>query len=350
MAIDNDKLNAFLGKIVGDLSSCAAGTVTVLGHRLGLYKALAKSPMTIAEVAKRTELNERYVREWLSSQAAGGYIQYDAKTEKFSMTEEQTFVLADETSPAFLPGGFQLMQAMWNGIPRMEENFRTGKGLPWGEQHACLFEGTESFFRAGYIANLVSSWLPALEGVQAKLEKGAKVADVGCGLGASTIIMAKAFPKSTFAGFDSHAGSIETARTRAREAGVGDRVTFEVAKSTDFPGDGYDLIAHFDSLHDMEDPSGAAAHARKAMAKDGTWMVVEPVAADKLEDNFNPVGRLYYSGSTMICVPHSMSQGGPALGAQAGEKRLREVISKGGFSKIRRAIDTPFNMVLEARP
>ncbi|HTE56244.1 MAG TPA: class I SAM-dependent methyltransferase [Kofleriaceae bacterium] len=351
MSINEAKLNEFLGKFVNEIGACAAGANVVLGHRLGLYKALSQAgAVTSAELAKKTEMNERYVREWLSGQAAGGWIEYDAGSEKFSMNAEQAFMLADESSPAFVPGAFLLAQAMYVAIPRMEDNFRTGKGLPWGEHHECLFAGTESFFRSSYIGNLLSGWIPALDGVKEKLERGAKVADVGCGLGASTIILAKAFPRSTFIGIDSHEGSIVTARERARAAGVGDQVKFEVAKSTDFPGDGYDLIANFDCLHDMEDPVGAARYARQKLAADGTWMIVEPMANDSLKDNLNPVGRLFYAASTMLCVPHSLSQNGPALGAQAGEARLRDVATKGGFSRFRRASETPFNMVLEARP
>lgn len=351
MSINETKLNEFLGKFVADMGACAAGANVALGHRLGLFKALAAAgSVTSAELATMTSMNERYLREWLSGQAAGGWIEYDPASEKFSMTAEQAFILADESSPAFVPGAFQLAQAMYAAIPRMEENFKSGKGLPWGEHHECLFAGTESFFRSSYIGNLVASWIPALDGVKAKLERGAKVADVGCGLGASTIIMAKAFPKSTFIGFDSHEASIITARERAKAAGVSDRVTFVVARSTDFTGTGYDLVANFDCLHDMEDPVGAAKYARKVLAADGTWMIVEPMANDSLKDNLNPVGRLYYAASTMLCVPHSLSQNGPALGAQAGEARLRDVATKGGFTRFKRAAETPFNMVLEARP
>ena len=250
-----------------------------------------------------------------------------------------------------MAGAFHIARAMWSSLEKMESNFRTGGGLEWGEQHTCLFEGTERFFRAGYIGNLVSAWIPALEGVKAKLEAGATVADVGCGLGASTILMAQAFPRSKFRGFDYHQGSIDLANRRAREAGVADRVTFSVAKSTDYPGTGYDLVTHFDCLHDMEDLAGAARHARKTLAKNGTWMIVEPAAGDKPEQNHNPVGRVFYSASALLCVPHSLSHQGPALGAQAGEARLRQVVvTEGGFTRLRRATETPFNMILEARP
>jgi 2-polyprenyl-3-methyl-5-hydroxy-6-metoxy-1,4-benzoquinol methylase len=349
--IDMSKLEQFIGKVVGDIGATMNATLVVLGDRLGYWRAMSNGePVTPVELAKRTETTERYCREWLNAQAAGGYVTYDAATGAYTLPAEHAVALADETSPAFVPGLYGVAQAVWAAEPRMEENFRTGGGLPWGEQHPCLFEGTERFFRSGYIGNLVASWLPALDGVVAKLEAGAKVADVGCGLGASTIIMAKAFPRSSFYGFDSHKGSIDTANRRAREAGVGDRVTFAVAKSTDFPGNDYDLVAHFDCLHDMEDPVGAARRVRQVLAPQGTWMIVEPFAGDRPEDNHNPVGRVLYAASTMLCVPHSLSLKGPALGAQAGEARLRDVVvSGGGFSRFRRAAQTPFNLVLEAR-
>jgi SAM-dependent methyltransferase len=352
MTINEEKLNAFLGKVVGDVGATMSAALVVIGDRLGLYKALAAGgPQTPAELAKKTETAERYVREWLNSQAAGGYVAYDPASGRFHLEPEQAMALADETSPASVPGLFHVACAMWHGEEKIAENFRTGAGLAWGAQHTCLFEGTERFFRAGYIGNLMTTWIPSLDGVTAKLEAGAKVADVGCGLGASTILMAKAFPKSKFFGFDSHPKSIELARQRAAQAGVADRVSFEVAKSTDFPGSAYDLVAHFDCLHDMEDPVGAAKHVRQTIAKSGTWMIVEPFAADAPEKNHNPVGRVFYSASTMLCVPHSLSQGGPALGAQAGEARMREVVVKGGgFASLRRATETPFNIVLEARP
>jgi SAM-dependent methyltransferase len=349
MNIDQTKLDAFLGKVVGDVGAAMSAALVVMGDRLGLYKALATAPATPAELAKRTETTERYVREWLNGQAAAGYVSYDAATQKFSLPAEHALALTDAQSPAFVPGLFQVTAAIWNAEPRVAERFRSGEGLPWGEQHPCLFEGTERFFRSGYIGQLVSSWLPSLDGVTAKLEAGARVADVGCGLGASTILMAKAYPRSRFWGFDSHAVSIETARKRAADAGVADRVVFEVAKSTDFPGKDYDLVACFDCLHDMEDPVGAARHVRESLAQDGTFMIVEPFAGDTPEDNHNPVGRVFYAASTMICVPHSLSQQGPALGAQAGEARLREVANAGGLTRFRRATATPFNLILEAR-
>jgi SAM-dependent methyltransferase len=350
MPVNEEKLNAFLGKVVGDVGATMSAALVVIGDKLGLYRALAAGPQTPAELAKKTDTAERYVREWLNAQAASGYVEYDPATGKFHLEPEQAMALADESSPASVPGLFHVACAMWHGEERMTENFRTGAGTAWGAQHPCLFEGTERFFRSGYLANLMSSWIPALSGVQAKLAAGGRVADVGCGLGASTILMAKAFPKSKFFGFDSHTKSIATARERAAQAGVADRVTFDVAKATDYPGAGYDLVAHFDCLHDMEDPVGAAKHVHETLAKDGSWMIVEPFAGDVPEKNYNPVGRLFYSASTMLCVPHSLSQHGPALGAQAGEAKLREVVVKGGgFGSLRRATETPFNLVLEAR-
>jgi 2-polyprenyl-3-methyl-5-hydroxy-6-metoxy-1,4-benzoquinol methylase len=352
MTIDENKLNEFMGKVVGDVGAAMSAALVVVGDRLGLYKGLAKAgPSTPAQLAQATGTHERYVREWLNAQAAGGYVAYDAKTGTFSLPPEQAFALAEDLSPASCPGIFLIARAMFDAVERTTENFRSGAGLAWGDQHRCLFEGTERFFRAGYIGNLLSAWIPALDGVKAKLEAGARVADVGCGLGASTLLMAKAFPKSRFHGFDSHAGSIEMARQRAQEAGVADRVAFDVAGSTTYGGGTYDLVAHFDCLHDMEDPVGAARHARETLAKDGTWMVVEPFASDRPEQNHNAVGRVFYSASTMLCVAHSLSQHGPALGAQAGEAKLRQVIVEGGgFTRFRRAAETPFNIVLEARP
>ena len=351
MAIDQGKLEQFMGKVVLDVGAAMSGVLVVLGERLGLFRALAATgPATSAELAKRTECTERYVREWLDAMASGGYVTYDASTGRYVLPAEQAFALSDPDSPAFCTGMFQIALAMYAAEPRIAKAFRTGDGLPWGDHHPCLFEGTERFFRAGYIGSLISSWIPALEGVTAKLEAGVRVADVGCGLGASTILMAKRFPHSRFFGFDSHAASIATARKRAEEAGVTDRVTFDVAGATDFPGTGYDLVAHFDCLHDMENPEGAARHVRETIAPDGTWLIVEPFASDRREENHNPVGRVFYSASTMLCVPHSLSQRGPALGAQAGESRLRDVVLGGGFSRFRRATETPFNLVLEARP
>ncbi len=347
---DPAKLDAFLGQVVGDAGAAFSAALVVVGDRLGLYKALTRGACDAAELARRTGTHERYVQEWLDAQASGGYVRYDKTTRTYELPPEQATALADEQSPAFMPGMFQVMHAVWSAVDRMSENFKSGSGLPWAEHHNCLFEGTERFFRAGYRGNLITAWLPALDGVVAKLERGAKVADVGCGLGASTILMAQAYPRSRFYGYDSHAGSIDLARQRAAAAGVADRVSFEVAGATTFPGRDYDLIAHFDCLHDMEDPVGAARHARQTLARDGSWMIVEPFAADNREDNHNAVGRVFYSCSTMICVPHSLSRRGPALGAQAGETRLRQIARDGGFDRFRRATQTPFNLILEARP
>jgi 2-polyprenyl-3-methyl-5-hydroxy-6-metoxy-1,4-benzoquinol methylase len=351
MTLDEQKLNAFLNKTVVDVGATVSSALVVIGDRLGLWKAMAAAgPVTPAELGKRTETAVRYVEEWLNAQAAAGYVTFDATTGRYTLPPEQAAVLADETSPAFLPGLFEVAAACWAATDKTTQNFRTGEGIAWGDHHPCLFQGCERFFRSSYIGNLVGSWLPALEGVEAKLRKGARVADVGCGVGASTILMAQAFPKSRFWGFDYHAGSIELARKRAAAAGVADRVTFEVAMATEFPGKGYDLIAHFDCLHDMQDPTGAAKRARDALAPDGTWMIVEPVASDRAAENHNPVGRVYYAVSTLLCVPHSLAYHGPALGAQAGEARLHKVVEAGGFTRFRRAAETPFNFVLEARP
>jgi SAM-dependent methyltransferase len=346
------KLNELAGKLVGDLGAAMAGASVLLGDRLGLYKAMARGePVTSAELAKKTKLHERYVREWLSAQAASGYVDYDADKDEFSLSPEQAMAFAEENSPIFFAGAFDIVQATYLDEPKVEEAFRTGKGVGWHDHSKCLFSGTERFFRPGYNANLVSSWIPALDGVEAKLKAGAKVADVGCGHGASAILMAKAYPKSEFFGFDYHAPSLERAKELAKEAGVSDRVTFAKATAKDFPAKDYDLVAFFDCLHDMGDPVGAGKHVRDSLAKDGVWMIVEPFAHDKLKDNLNPVGRVYYSASTFICTPASLSQEvALGLGAQAGERRLRQVATEAGFTRFRRATETPFNMVLEARP
>lgn len=351
MAIDSEKLNELLGKAVVDFGATFHAALVQVGDKLGLYKALAAGgPQTSAELAKRTGTTERYVREWLSNQAAGGYVTYDSKAGKFSLSEEQAFTLADENSPAFLPGMFQVALAAVKAEEQITERFKTGKGLGWHEHHHELFVGTERFFRPGYAANLIASWIPALEGVKEKLERGATVADVGCGLGASTILMAKSYPKSKFFGFDYHEKSIETAQKRAQEAGVADRIQFKTAKAKDYPGESYDFVTFFDCLHDMGDPVGAASHVRSSLKKDGTWMIVEPAAGDKLEDNLHPIGRAFYGASTLLCTPASLSQEvGLALGAQAGQKRLGEVVSAGGFTHFRRATETPFNLIFEAR-
>jgi 2-polyprenyl-3-methyl-5-hydroxy-6-metoxy-1,4-benzoquinol methylase len=351
MAIDEKKLGEFMGRFVGDLGAVLHAPLIVLGERLGLYRELAKKPATAAELAKRTGTFERYVAEWLAANAASGYVEYDAAAKKYRMTEEQAFTLADPESPAYIPGAFLVAMSMFKDEHKVTEVFRTGEGLGWHEHDKCLFEGTEKFFRPSYAGNLVGSWIPALEGMRARLEEGGKVADVGCGHGASTILMAKAFPKSTFRAFDYHPESIEAAKRAAQAAGVADRITFEVATAKTFPGKGYDLVTCFDCLHDMGDPEGASRHVLSTLARDGSWMIVEPFAHDRLEENLNPVGRIFYSASTMICTPASKSQEvGLALGAQAGEARLRGVVQAAGFKRFRRATETPFNLVLEARP
>lgn len=351
MSINEENLHNLLGKFVTDFGATLHAGMVVIGEQLGLYKALATGgAMTSAELAERTGTNERYVREWLNSQAAGGYIEFDKDANLYFLNDEQAFTLADEKSPAYLPGAFILAVSALRSAPKIAERFKTGEGFGWHEHDHGLFRGTELFFRPGYAANLVASWIPALEGVEEKLKTGAKVADVGCGLGASTILMAQAFPNSTFVGYDYHPASIETARQRAAEAGVGERLEFEVARAKDYPGKDFDFVAFFDCLHDMGDPVGAAAHVKESLATDGTWMIVEPFAGDKVEDNLNPVGRAFYSASTLICTPASLSQEvGLALGAQAGEARIREVAEKGGFTKFRRASETPFNLIYEAK-
>src|SRR5246127_2426389 len=336
LTLDMNKLNAFIGQFVTDLGASVHAGMVVIGEKLGLYKALAARPMGSAELAAKTETDERYLREWLASQAAGGYVTYDEKSGKFSLSQEQAFTLANEESPAYLPGAFELALGSLAAVPRIADSFRTGKGMGWHEHEDGVFHGCEKFFRPGYAANLVSTWIPSLLDVKEKLEAGARVADVGCGKGASTLLLAKAFPKSKFFGFDYHGKSIEAAREYAKRDGIADRVSFAAA---------------FDCLHDMGDPIGAAAHVRQSLAKDGTWMIVEPFANDQLKDNLNPVGRVYYSFSTLLGTPCSRSQEvGLCLGAQAGETRIREVVTSAGFSRFRRATETPFNIVYEARP
>jgi 2-polyprenyl-3-methyl-5-hydroxy-6-metoxy-1,4-benzoquinol methylase len=350
-AVDPDRLNEFMGHALSDMGAAFSTAMVLIGDELGLYKAMAgQGPMSSKEVAKAAGCSERYIYEWLNNQAAGGYVTYDPTTAKFTLPPEQAMALADESSPAFIPGAFQVIAAALKAEPRIAENFKTGRGMHWGEHDPGLFVGTERFFRPNYLGNLTSHWIPSLEGVEAKLRAGAKVADVGCGHGASTILMAQAYPKSSFVGFDYHAGSIETCRRRAAAAGVGDRAKFQVADSTGFPGTGYDLVTCFDCLHDMADPTGCARHVRQALAADGTWMIVEPFAGDKPEENHTPIGRAFYTASTQLCVPCSLAANGPALGAQAGEARLRETVMAGGFKRFRRATETPFNLVLEARP
>ena len=352
MQVNEERLNQLMQQAVCDIGATAHAALVVIGEKLGLYKALAaRGPMTSVELAEATGATERYLREWLNSQAAGGYVTYDSETGRYGLTPEQAFALADEASPAYLPGAFQLVTSAIKAEPKIAEAFKTGTGVGWHEHDAGVFEGCERFFRPNYVANLISSWIPSVEGAEELLREGARVADVGCGHGASTILMAQAFPKSTFVGFDYHEPSIAWARKVASDAGVSDRVSFEVASAKDYPGKDYDLVAFFDCLHDMGDPVGAAAHVRESLGKDGTWMIVEPMAGDRVEDNLNPVGRLYYSGSTLMCTPASLAQEvGLALGAQAGEARLRDVVTRGGFTRFRRAAQTPFNFVFEAKP
>ena len=349
--MDHDKLMAFMGKLVGDLGAMTSIGPMLIGEKLGLYKALAtKGPMSPGDLAKATNTNERYVREWLCSQAASGFVEYDAASGNFSMTEEKAAALAFEGSPVYFVGAVEVALAMIKSEPRILEAFKSGDGVGWHEHDKCLFRGTERFFRPGYMRHLLAEWIPAFSGMKEKLEHGARVADVGCGHGASTILMAQAFPKSHFYGFDYHEPSIEQAKHAAKEAGVADRTTFEVASAKNYPGKDYTMVAFFDCLHDMGDPAGAAKHVHSTLAEDGAWMVVEPFAGDKIEDNLNPIGRVFYSASTFLCTPASKSQEvGLALGAQAGEARLKKVIEEGGFKHVRRAAETPFNLVLEAR-
>lgn len=349
MPVNEQKLHEFLGRAIVDMGATFHAGSVVLGEKLGLYKALAVlGPTTPTELAKKTETHERYVREWLNGQAAGGYVTY--LNGKYSLTPEQASCMADETSPTYLPGGFQVAVASLRAEPKLAEKFRSGDGLGWHEHDAGLFAGTEKFFRPNYAANLVSNWIPSLDGVEKKLKEGAHVADVGCGLGASTVLMAQAYPKSSFSGFDYHEPSIAQARKSAEKAGVADRVKFEVSKADAYPGT-YDFVSFFDCLHDMGDPKGVATHVRKSLKPDGTWMLVEPFAHDDIEKNLNPVGRVFYAVSTLVCTPASLAQEGRvALGAQAGEARLREVVKSAGFGRFRRATETPFNLVLEAKP
>ncbi|HZT08374.1 MAG TPA: class I SAM-dependent methyltransferase [Chloroflexota bacterium] len=348
-SIDQGKLQQLLGQAVNDLGALLSGTLVVVGDKLGLYRALKDlGPLTSAALAEATGTAERYVREWLASQAASGYISYVGEG-RYALSAEQAELLANEDSPFCLLGGFQVTSAATRALPKLLERFKTGDGLGWHEHDVDLFEGTERFFRPGYMANLVSSWLPSLDGILPKLERGIDVADVGCGRGASTIIMAQAFPNSRFVGSDYHAPSIEMARQAAAAAGI-TNCRFEVASAKEYQGM-FDLVCHFDCLHDMGDPVGAARHVLKSLRPDGAWMIVEPFANDDVADNLNPVGRVYYSASTFICTPASLSQEvGLALGAQAGEARLRAVVTEAGFSRVRRAAETAFNIILDARP
>jgi SAM-dependent methyltransferase len=351
MTVDEDKLGAFVNQFVGDLGATIAAGGVVIGDKLGLYRALAAGPATAAELADRTGTDARYVQEWLRGQAAGGYVSYAPQDNVYSLTEEQAFALTDPDGPLYMPGAFQLAVGSLQALPRILDSFKTGAGVGWHEHDPDVFDGCERFFRPGYLANLVEAWVPSLDGVVGKLSAGARVADLGCGHGASTILLAQAYPNATLVGYDYHQGSIESARKRAAAAGVADRVSFDVASAQNFPGSGFDLIATFDCLHDMGDPVGAARHIRSALAPDGTWLIVEPYATDDVQTNLNPVGRVYYSFSTFLCVPNALSQpGGYALGAQAGETAIGRVVTDGGFTRFRRTSETPFNLVFEARP
>ena len=350
--IDEAKLEAFMGQAVTDMGAIISAPLMVIGEKLGLYKAMAGAgPLTSQEVADRAGVAERSVREWLRNQAAGGYVEFDPASDRYTLPDEQAMALADEDSPVYILGVYDSIASLYADEEKILEAFKSGEGMGWHEHDPRLFHGTERFFKPGYRAHLVEEWIPALDGVRPKLEAGAKVADIGCGHGASTVIMAEAFPNSEFTGFDYHDGSIEQARQRAESAGVGDRVQFETAAAAEYPGEDYDLVTVFDCLHDMGDPVGAATHVHGTLAPDGTWMIVEPFANDAVEENLNPVGRVFYGASTVICTPASLDQEvGLALGAQAGEARLAEVIKEGGFSSVTRATETPFNLVLEARP
>src|SRR3954447_13954986 len=352
VAVDGDKLEQFVFRAVEEVGATLNAALVVMGDKLGLYRALAGAgALTPVELARRTGVSERYVREWLNAQAAGGYVDYDPDNCSYTLPPEQTVAMTDDQSPAYLPGFFQLALGSVIDSPRITESARSGAGVGWHEHNHDVFDGCERFFRPGYNANLIPAWLPALDGVIEKLEAGAKVADIGCGHGSSTILMARAFPNSTFVGTDYHEGSIETARARAQEAGVADRVTFETVAAQQQPAGDYDLVTMFDCLHDMGDPVGAARQVRRALKDDGTWLIVEPMAGDRVEDNLNPVGRAYYGFSTFLCTPASLSQDvGLALGAQAGEARIGDVVAGGGFTRFRRAAETPFNLVFEARP
>jgi ubiquinone/menaquinone biosynthesis C-methylase UbiE len=351
VALDMDKINDFIGKFAGDLGATMAAGGIVIGHKLGLFKGLLEGPATPGQLAERTGTDARYVTEWLRGQAAGGYVTRADDEDVYSLTEEQAFLLTDPDGPAYLPGAFVLAVGSLKAEPKITEAFRTGAGFGWHEHDEDVFVGCEAFFRPGYAANLVPSWIPALDGVEAKLRAGATVADVGCGLGASSVLIAKEYEKTRVTGSDYHEGSVELARKRAADAGVADRVSFEVASAQTFGGSGYDLVTTFDCLHDMGDPLSAARHIRESLDRDGTWLIVEPAAGDTVADNLNPVGRVYYNFSNYLCVPNALSQrGGYALGAQAGEAAIRPVATDAGFTRFRRAAETPFNIVMEARP
>ncbi len=350
--IDEQRVEAFLGRFVSDMGAAMTMPLVRLGERLGLYRAMAHAgPLSSQDLADRAGVRERYVREWLANQTASGYVEHDPASDRYTLPDEHALALADEGSPLFMLGGLGIMASVWADEDRLAERFADGEGFGWHEHDPRLFSGTERFFRPGYRAHLVADWIPALDGLAERLTAGALVADVGCGHGASTLIMARAFPKSTFVGFDYHDGSIARARELAREEGLNDRVRFEVARADAYPGDGYDLVCHFDCLHDMGDPEGAARHVRQTLNPDGWWMVVEPFAGDSLEDNLNPVGRLFYAASTLVCTPNSLSQEvALGLGAQAGPKRTEGIMREAGFGRVRIATQTPFNLIYEARP
>ena len=349
--IDQSKLQEFLGKAVGDMGAALSAILTIVGEKQGLYKAMVgHGSITAQELAKKTGANKRLLEEWLANQAAGGYITYDPLTSSYTLPEEQALALANEESPVYLHGFFQIVESLFKDIPKINSAFRTGTGFGWGDHDAELFEGTYRFFRPNYLANLTTRWIPALNGAEEKLRGGALVADIGCGYGATTLMMARTYPKSTFFGFDYHRPSIERARQLAKDEGMGDRAKFEVASATNFPGIDYDLVTTFDALHDMGDPAGAAKHVQQSLKPDGAWLIAEPFSKDRLEDNLHPLGRLFYAASTMICVPAALAQNGQALGNQAGETRTREVVMSGGFTRFRRAAETPFNIIYEAKP
>ena len=350
--IDEAKLEAFMGQAVTDMGAIISAPLFVIGEKLGLYKAMAGAgPLSSQEVAERAGVAERSVREWLRNQAAGGYVEYDAASDRYTLPDEHALALADEDSPLYILGVYESIASLYADEQKIIDAFRSGGGMGWHEHDHRLFRGTERFFRPGYRAHLVAEWIPSLQGVEEKLTSGGRVADIGCGHGASTVIMAEAFPNSEFVGFDYHEASNERAREIAADAGLSERVSFATASAKDYPGTDYDLVCVFDCLHDMGDPVGASAHIHDSLAADGTWMIVEPFAGDSVQENLNPVGRVFYGASTVICTPASLAQEvGLALGAQAGEARLAEVIKEGGFRSVRRATETPFNLVLEARP
>lgn len=349
-AINEDKMNAFLGKVVGDFGASLSSSLAYIGQKLGLYKALASSgPSTPEELAANTSTTERYVREWLVNQAASGYVDYDAASGRYSLAPEQAAALTDESSPFYVGGGFYVVKAMTHAVSRIEDSFKNGGGMLWGEHDPDLFVGTERFFRPGYAAHLIASWIPSLTGIEERLKAGGKVADIGCGHGSSTVIMAQAYPNSRFWGFDNHEKSIETARQRATDAGVADRVTFEVANASELPDQQYDMVAFFDCLHDMGDPTGACRRACEVLNPEGSALIVEPMAGNTVEENFNIIGRTFSGASTLCCTSNSLALNGPALGAVAPESAIREVVLAGGFTQFRRATETPFNRIFEAR-